>query len=56
MNNLTTEVVDITGRTVAQIKLNQANINVNLNLASGKYFLKFQNKNGSQVKSFIIQK
>lgn len=56
VNNKTTEIIDITGRMVAQIKLDSENTPVSLNLASGKYFLKMIDTNGSQVKSLIIQK
>ncbi len=55
-NNITTEVFDITGRIVAQLKLAATLTNVTLNVAPGKYFVKMQGENGTQVKSFIIQK
>lgn len=56
LNTKSTEVIDITGRVVAQIKLTSTTTPVNLNLASGKYFVKIQSAKDTQVKSIIIQK
>jgi len=50
------QVFDINGREIAQIKLDASNTQVSLNAAPGKYFIKTQSTNDSQVKSFIIQK
>ncbi len=50
------QVFDITGRLVAQVKLEAASTQVSLNTAPGKYFIKMQSNNDTQVKSFIIQK
>jgi photosystem II stability/assembly factor-like uncharacterized protein len=56
LNNISTTVFDITGRLVTELKLNSMNTNVNINAAPGKYFIKIQNKEEAEVKSFIIQK
>lgn len=55
-NYQTASVYDITGRVVAELKLNAATTPVSLNVASGKYFLKMQSRNGVEVRSVIIQK
>ncbi len=55
-NSNTAEVFDITGRRVAQLILDNATNQVRLNVSPGKYFVKFQLKNETLVKSFIVQK
>jgi photosystem II stability/assembly factor-like uncharacterized protein len=50
------QVFDITGRVVAQVKLEANTTQVSLNAAPGKYFIKIQGANNTEVKSFIIQK
>jgi photosystem II stability/assembly factor-like uncharacterized protein len=50
------QIFDITGRMVAQVKLEATTTQISLNAAPGKYFVKMQGTNDAQVKSFIIQK
>lgn len=56
LNNPTASVYDITGRVVAQIKLEAATTTVSLQLSAGKYFIKMQQRHGASVKSMVIQK
>jgi hypothetical protein len=55
-NVINAEVFDITGRIVAQVKLDATTSKISLNAAPGKYFIKMQGAKETQVKSFIIQK
>jgi photosystem II stability/assembly factor-like uncharacterized protein len=55
-NTNNAQVFDITGRVVAQLKLEASTTQVSLNAAPGKYFIKIQGANNTEVKSFIIQK
>jgi photosystem II stability/assembly factor-like uncharacterized protein len=50
------QIFDITGRMVAQVKLEAATTQISLNAAPGRYFIKMQSTNDTQVKSFVIQK
>jgi hypothetical protein len=50
------QIFDITGRMVAELKLEASTTQISLNAAPGKYFVKMQGINDAQVKSFIIQK
>jgi photosystem II stability/assembly factor-like uncharacterized protein len=55
-SNTTGQVIDITGRVIAQLKLNTGNTNISLNATSGKYFVKLQDNSGTSIKSFVIKK
>ena len=52
----TAQIFDITGRMITQVKIDTINTSISLNAAPGKYFIKMQSANDTQVKSFVIQK